>query len=128
LHLDGPLAAFAERRGWCVRSWLPAAPFSVPAARACRQSASHVPGPVEPSRFRVFDVTTSLCAACRPHPRHYSDHSPWSTRVALSTIIAALLSKKRVVVPVLITVDAWALRRLTRPLIVDPPRSVCSLS
>ena len=70
----------------------------------------------------IFDVAATLLVLLAVLvSRGYGDATPWSTRVSLMTVaVAALLSKETaVVVPVLIAVDAWASRRLTRPLIAD---------
>jgi len=73
----------------------------------------------------VFDVTATLLALLAVLiSRRYSDHPSvpsGATRAALiATAVAALLSKETaIVVPVLVAADAWALRRLTRRLLVD---------
>jgi hypothetical protein len=130
LHLDGPLAVhLLNVVAHGVVAFLAArlaAPFAASRLPALVAGALVLtfPASVEAVAWAsgIFDVAATLLVLLAVLiSRRYSDPTPRSTRVALMAIaVAALLSKETaVVVPVLIAVDAWASRRLTRALIVD---------
>ena len=130
LRLDGPLAAhLLNVLAHGLVAFLAAhlvAPFAASPLTVLAAGALVLtfPASVEAVTWAsgVFDVTaTCLVLLAVLISRRYVDRPRWSTRVALMAIaVSALLCKETaLVVQALVAVDAWASRRLIRPLVID---------